>query len=104
MSDLADTLAWQVKAAGLPEPVRELRFSDRRFRFDLAWPEQRLAAEVDGGTWTGGRHSRGQGIHNDCVKVSLAASMGWRCMRFDREMVESGQALALVEEALSWQP
>src|SRR5687768_16750315 len=28
----------------------------RRWRFDFAWPELKVAVECDGGTFTGGRH------------------------------------------------
>jgi hypothetical protein len=45
-----------LKAAGIPDPEREYRFdAKRRWRFDFCWPEQRLASEVEGGTWSGGR-------------------------------------------------
>lgn len=99
--DLAFTLAFQCEALKLPKPVRELRFAPpRRWRFDLAWPDHWVAAEVDGATYAQGRHARGQGIHADCEKVSTAAAMGWRVLRFDREMVEDGSAVALVERAL----
>ena len=49
-------------AVGLAAPIREHRFAPpRRWRFDYAWPDRRLALEVEGGTWTGGRHVRGRG-------------------------------------------
>jgi hypothetical protein len=57
-----DTFAAVIAAAGLPAPVREHRFAPpRRWRFEYAWPAHRLALEVEGGTWTGGRHVRGRG-------------------------------------------
>jgi len=35
---------------GLPEPVFEHRFhKDRKWRFDVAWPDLKAAIEVDGG-------------------------------------------------------
>ncbi len=101
VSDLEDLLAFQLKAAKLPKPEREYRFhAVRRWRFDLAWPELMIAAEVDGGTWNNGRHARGSGIHGDCVKMSSAAALGWRVFRFDRELVESGAALQFLEDAI----
>jgi len=38
------------KDCGLPEPVVEHLFEvGRKFRFDFAWPAQRVALEVQGG-------------------------------------------------------
>jgi hypothetical protein len=55
-ADLMVNLISQLSLVGLPKPARELPFHPRsRWRFDLAWPDQRVAVEVDGGTWvTGG--------------------------------------------------
>lgn len=101
MSDAEDLLCFQVKASGLPEPVRELRFSPpRRWRFDLAWPALRVAAEVDGGAWVGGRHTRGAGFAADAEKLNAATLQGWRVVRFTPAMVESGAALATLQAVI----
>lgn len=69
-------------AAGLPEPVAEYRFHPvRKWRFDYAWPAQKIALEVEGGVWTGGRHTRGAGFLKDCEKYNTAAIFGWRVLR-----------------------
>lgn len=103
-NDLEAALAFQLSTTAVPMAVRQYRFSDRRFRFDFAWPDRRVAVEVDGGAWVGGRHVRGAGFHSDCVKLSTAAALGWRCLRVDGEMIDSGQALELIEQALSVVP
>lgn len=91
----------QLLAAGLPEPACEFRFHPtRKFRFDFCWPERMLALEVEGGTWSGGRHTRGAGYEADCVKYSEAALLGWRVLRVTTRMVRDGRALALAERAL----
>ncbi len=70
------------KARGIPEPVPEYRFHKvRKWRFDYAWPEYRVALEVDGGIWTGGKHGRGAGIAKDHEKANYAAAMGWLLIR-----------------------
>lgn len=62
------------------ELFREYRFlADRRFRFDFANPETRVAIEVHGGRWLKqkGGHSSGGGIEEDCEKLCLAGFAGW---------------------------
>jgi hypothetical protein len=87
-----------VTAAGLPPPAEEFRFAPpRRWRFDLAWPEYNLAVEIEGGTWTRGRHVRGKGYENDCRKHNCAALAGWLLLRFTPNMLASGEALAVLE-------
>jgi very-short-patch-repair endonuclease len=94
-------LLTQILAAGLPRPVAELEFRlGRRWRFDFAWFAERLAVEVDGATFAGGRHTRGKGYEEDCVKLNAAVLDGWRVLRFTTRMVEDGRALAAVTAAL----
>jgi len=96
-------LAHQAVAAGLPAPEREYRFhTARRWRFDLAWPDLRVAVEVDGGAFAGGRHTRGAGFREDCVKLCEAGALGWRVLRVMPEHVRDGSALAWVERALAF--
>jgi len=98
---LEDILVAQIVDRALPEPVREHRFaSPRRWRFDLAWPEWRVACEVEGGTRSRGRHVRPQGYENDCIKYSTAAILGWVVVRVTAAMVQDGRAVDLIAEAL----
>src|SRR5690348_7925662 len=91
-----------VAAAGLPEPIREYRFAPpRRWRFDLAWPSFRVALEIEGGTWAGGRHVRGEGFERDAEKYNAATLAGWRVLRVTTGMVRDGRALALLEDAFA---
>lgn len=71
----------------------------RMWRFDLAWPASMLAVEVDGGTFSGGRHTRGQGYEDDAIKLNEAVLRGWRVLRVTTAMVERGDALEFVERA-----
>lgn len=62
--------------------VKEHKFHDvRKWRFDYAFPDQKVAVEVDGAVWTQGRHTRGAGYVNDLEKLNTAASMGWLVLR-----------------------
>jgi very-short-patch-repair endonuclease len=53
----------------------------RRWRFDFAFVDQKVALEVEGGVWTGGRHTRGAGFLKDMEKYNTAAMLGWRIVR-----------------------
>jgi very-short-patch-repair endonuclease len=85
----------------LPEPVKEYQFAPpRRFRFDFAWLEQKVAAEIEGGTWNNGGHTRGKHFESDAEKYNLAALMGWRVLRFTTNMVTDGRAIDTIKKAL----
>jgi very-short-patch-repair endonuclease len=100
-SQLEIELAQQIRLAGLPEPEEEYRFSsDRRYRFDFAWPHIAMAVEVEGGIWTNGRHTRGTGYKDDCKKYNYAQSRGWMVLRYPGDMVESGEALEQITELI----
>lgn len=81
-----DAIAMRLRFLGLPEPVREHRFHEsRRWRFDLAWPEHRLAVEYDGGTYSAapGGHSSKAGMARDREKDAHAMIAGWSVIRLD---------------------
>lgn len=99
--DYVADLCWQLKALSLPEPQLEHRFHpERRWRFDLAWPDRKIALEVDGGTWVKGRHTTGVGVYNDSVKFNEAAILGWRVLRVVPNMIRDGEAAKFVERVL----
>jgi very-short-patch-repair endonuclease len=101
LSHLTDTLLMQLKLAKVPMPTTEYKFHDtRKWRFDLCYPAQMLAVEVDGGTWAGGRHTRGKGFEDDCEKLNVATLAGWIILRVTGKHIESGEALKWIEEGL----
>lgn len=101
-SPLVASLLRQIASAGLPAPVQEHRFhATRRWRFDLAWPDRMIAVEVDGGVWSGGRHTRGAGFVGDCEKANEATAMGWRVFRFPTPHVSDGSAVAMLRRLLN---
>jgi very-short-patch-repair endonuclease len=85
----------------LTTPVREYRFClERRWRFDFAFLPEKLAVEIEGGVWTGGRHTRPQGFIDDCDKYNRAVLLGWRVLRFPTAQVLDGTAITTVCMAL----
>ena len=101
-SDLEAEFAFQVKYAGLPEPIREYpAIKGRRFRYDFCWLEQKLLIEINGGTFNGGAHGRGVGINRDYEKGNLAVQHGFRLLQFDTKMVKSGVGLEFTEQLIN---
>ncbi len=107
-SDLEAAFAFQLHALGLlGECQREWRWHPtRRWRWDFCWPEHMLAVELQGGTYTQGRHTRGAGYRDDCEKANDAVVLGWRLLRFTGDQVNDGSAVQVVSDALArdWTP
>jgi very-short-patch-repair endonuclease len=65
------------------DAVAEFRFHpDRKWRADFAIPSAKILIEIDGGVWSGGRHTRGAGFVGDMEKLNAAAVLGYRVLRF----------------------
>lgn len=91
----------QLKAAGIHEPVTEHKFyHGRRWRFDFAWPLQKVALEVEGGAFTNGRHVRSSGYIADMEKYSVAAIAGWCVLRVTPKQLTDGTALRYLQQCL----
>lgn len=100
--NLEEIFKIQVHALRLPEPQREYQFHPkRRWKFDFAWPQLMIAVEIEGGTYTGGRHVRPEGFRKDCEKYNAAALMGWMVLRGDVKMVKNNVLLDTVQAALN---
>lgn len=91
-----------LKRERLPVPEAEYRFHPKRkWRTDYAWPLAKLALEVEGGVWTGGRHTRGAGFLKDCEKYNELAAMGWRLLRTTPSGLHDLETIALIRRTLS---
>lgn len=101
-SELEAILASRIALAGLPRPEVQFRFCPtRKWRADFAYPQAMLLIEAQGGIWSGGRHARGSGVAAEAEKFSTAAALGYRVLPLTREMIESGQAVELIRQALA---
>jgi very-short-patch-repair endonuclease len=97
---LEERLALHLRAEGVTF-VRQLEFHGaRRWRFDFAIVDAKLAIEVQGGTWIGGAHARGSGIERDCEKLAHAIIAGWRVLQVTGGQVRSGAAIQWIKQAL----
>lgn len=73
-----------------PRPIAEYRFHPtRKWRFDFAWPDYKIAVEAEGLAWRGGisRHTTPVGFDGDCDKYNSAATAGWLVLRFTAKQV-----------------
>ena len=87
---------------------RQLRFaSPRRWTADFATASKRgtlILIECEGGTWSGGRHSRGKGYREDCEKYNAAALLGHVVLRFTGEHIRKHQSYVMlsIRGAIEW--
>lgn len=69
------------ESCDIPKPEFEYRFfPDRKWRFDIAWPAQKVAMEIQGGIFIQGRHTRGAALLKEWEKLNTAAMLGWRIL------------------------
>jgi very-short-patch-repair endonuclease len=119
VSALETLLSAQMKALKITMPVTEYRFVRDivghgvgirsrisasglgDWRFDFAWVDRKIAVEIEGGTWSGGRHTRGKGFEEDCRKYNAATLHGWQVYRFTSSQVKSGEAVKFIK-SLGW--
>jgi very-short-patch-repair endonuclease len=57
-------------------------FPGRKWRIDFAIVDLKIGIEIEGGVWSGGRHTRGNGFIDDMEKYNAAATLGWVILRF----------------------
>ncbi|MDC5257351.1 endonuclease domain-containing protein [Acinetobacter baumannii] len=81
---------------------KEYKFHPKRkWRADFLITGTKILVEVEGGIWSGGRHTRGKGYIGDMEKYNEAAMMGFTVLRFSTEQVKSGLAVQQIEKMVS---
>jgi very-short-patch-repair endonuclease len=94
-------LAIHLEELGLEDFTMEYQFHpERKWQMDIAIHSHKVALEVHGGIWSGGRHTRGQGFLDDREKMNTAQMMGWRTLEFSTHQVESLYAKSFIKEHL----
>lgn len=101
-SPLEAKLWMQILAEKLPKPIPEYKFcKERQFRFDFAFIDKKIAIECEGGIWLPrSRHLSPLGYSRDVKKYNLATLLGWKLLRFTKDMIDSGEAIEIIKEAL----
>ena len=73
---------------------REFKFcQDRKWRADFHLVDKMILIEVEGGIWSGGRHTRAKGYLGDMEKYNSATALGYSVYRYSTEQVKSGMAI-----------
>lgn len=84
------------------ECIKEHKFHPtRRWRFDYAIPAHKIAIEVEGGVWTGGRHTSPKGFLGDMEKYNTATIMGWRLLRTIPDELCTNATLGMIRQMMS---
>lgn len=87
----------QLVTRGAPSYLREYYFAkDRDWRFDFAWPERKVAVEIQGGA-----HRIKGRFKADLPKRAAALLAGWRVLELGRDEIRSEQGIAWLLELLS---
>lgn len=90
------------KSLNLPEPVPEYKFHPtRKFRIDFAWPDAKLAVEIEGGIFQYGRHNRAVSMLKDMEKYNLLAEMGWVLLRYQPDKINYSQVHNTLKNCMS---
>jgi len=77
-------------------PEREFCFHpDRKWRIDFAWPELKLAVEIESSV-----HRIRNRFASDLDKYNAILLAGWTLLRYTRKMVETGAPILEVEATL----
>ncbi len=104
-SDAEEALAFQLRTVGIRFEREFIFAAPRKWRADFLIgivpgdDGPKVLVEVDGGSWTGGRHTSGTGFEKDAEKASAAAIAGYRVIRCTPRQVESGECLRWIESA-----
>lgn len=97
-SELEVQLEYQLMAHGLSGYVLQHRpLPPRKWALDFAWPETRLAIEVQGMV-----HRIKGKFKRDIEKRAELMLAGWRVLEVDGDAIRSGQAIAWAKILLAW--
>jgi very-short-patch-repair endonuclease len=83
-------------------PVEEFKFHPtRKWRFDYAYPEHRVAIEVEGLVRGGkSRHTTISGYIGDCDKYNQAILHGWKVIRLVQTEILKTSTIELLREII----
>lgn len=81
--------------------TKEYRFHpERRWLADFRIDDMPILVEVEGGVFSNGRHTRGEGYTKDCEKYSAAAVNGWFVIRGTTAQIKEGLVIQWIEKLI----
>ena len=87
-----------------PALIREFRFCKRRWRFDFAHLDSKVAIEIQGGTRNQGRHVRHEGYKADVEKTNEAQRLGWLVHQLTYDMITVNELEKIINLVFSRLP
>lgn len=79
--------------------VKECKFHPiRKWRWDWADIKNKIAIEIQGGVWIGGRHTSGSGFVKDMEKYNAGVILGWRLLAYTPQQFKEGLPIADLEQ------
>lgn len=99
-SEGEDELATHLRACRIRFEQEYKFHAKRKWRADFWITGTKILVEVEGGIWSGGRHTRGKGYIGDMEKYNAAAMMGFTVLRFSTAQVKSGLAVQQIEKMI----
>jgi len=72
----------------------------RAWRSDVAWPRVRVALEIQGGNWNGGRHCRPSAMQAEYDKQNGYSSRSWLCFYADWAQMRRPELVDMIAETI----
>jgi len=92
----------EVKRKFKTEIVQEYKFHPKRkWRIDYYLPEFGLAIEVEGGSFSQGRHVRGVGFRHDIEKYNEITAAGLSLIRVTYSTLNKKETFDLIERCIN---
>lgn len=81
--------------------IPEFKFHPtRKWRFDFAIPDLKIAIEIDGGLFIYGRHNHAVSMIKDYEKFNSAAALGWVVLKFIPSQLDKVATLDLIRNTV----
>jgi hypothetical protein len=92
-------VAW-FAAHGLTAVPEYMFHPKRKWRFDFAFLDSKVALECQGGLFTNGRHSRGAALLKEHEKLNAAACAGWRVLFTTPDQICMSDTIETIKKAV----